>query len=88
MWFCPVCGDLRKLRACCTQVVRTLRASCSAVIFEQNMPESSQSDGRLVDRKHTLRPRNEILSLGVCVVVGDASLGRASLGGRLWEGEG
>ena len=39
----------------------TSRAVCQLVIFEQNMPESSQSDGRLVDRKHTLRPRNEIV---------------------------
>ena len=56
------------------------RAVCQLVIFEQNMPGSSESTGRLVDRKHTLGPRNEILSLGG-VVVGDASLG-----GRPWEG--
>ena len=58
----------------------TSRAVCQLVIFEQNMPGSSESTGRLVDRKHTLGPRNEILSLEG-VVVGDASLG-----GRPWEG--
>ena len=60
MWFCPVCGDLRKLRACCTQVVRMLRASCKFVVFEQNMSQSGEIAGRLVDRKHTLRPRNDM----------------------------
>ena len=52
----------------------TSRAVCQLVIFEQNMPESSQSDGRLLKRKYTLRPRNEILSLGV----------RSRWGVRLW----
>ena len=35
------------------------------MVFEQNMPESSQSDGRLVKRKHTLGLRTAIMSLGV-----------------------
>ena len=31
-----------------------------SVVFDQNMSESSQIDGRLLKRKYTLRPRNDI----------------------------
>ena len=35
------------------------------MIFEQNMPESSESTGRLVKRKHTLGLQQAIMSLEV-----------------------